>query len=82
MRNIGAFEAKTHFSEILEQISHGQQFVITKHGHPVAKIIPFEERSTVDISTAIDDMRKFIQQNKIKLAGLDWKKLRDTGKKL
>ncbi|GHV87484.1 antitoxin [Spirochaetia bacterium] len=45
--NIGAFEAKTHFSEIIEDVQRGKDFIITKRGKPVAKIIPFSE-STID----------------------------------
>jgi prevent-host-death family protein len=39
--DIGTFEAKTHFSEIIEDVQRGKDFVITKRGKPVAKIIPF-----------------------------------------
>lgn len=42
MKQMGAFEAKTHFSEILADVANGEKFVITKHGTQVAMIIPFE----------------------------------------
>ena len=37
---IGAFEAKTHFSEVLERARQGVLFVVTKHGKPVAQLGP------------------------------------------
>jgi prevent-host-death family protein len=37
---IGAFEAKTHLSELLEKVRHGRTFFITKRGHPVAELRP------------------------------------------
>ena len=37
---IGAFEAKTHLSSLLEQVRHGKRFVITKHGKRVAELKP------------------------------------------
>lgn len=40
MDTIGAFEAKTRLSELLERASHGETIIITKHGHPVAKLVP------------------------------------------
>jgi prevent-host-death family protein len=43
--NIGTFEAKTHFSEIIEEVQNGNDYVITKRGRPVAKIIPFVQES-------------------------------------
>ena len=37
---IGAFEAKTHLSELLEKVRRGQSFLITKRGRPVAELRP------------------------------------------
>ena len=49
MKHFGAFEAKTHFSEILGNVINGEKFVITKHGVEVAMIIPFpQKREEVD----------------------------------
>lgn len=39
-RKIGAFEAKTHLSELLERVDKGAVFVITKRGRPVAELRP------------------------------------------
>ena len=37
---IGAFEAKTHLSELLEKVRGGRTFFITKHGRPMAELRP------------------------------------------
>jgi prevent-host-death family protein len=37
---IGAYEAKTHLSALLERVSSGEQFVITKHGRAIARLVP------------------------------------------
>ena len=37
---IGAFEAKTHLSALLEKVRHGKTFFITKRGHLVAELRP------------------------------------------
>jgi prevent-host-death family protein len=39
-REIGAFEAKTHLSELLEQVQAGRSFYITKRGKRVAELRP------------------------------------------
>ena len=39
--DIGTFEAKTHFSEIIDEVQKGKNYTITKRGKPVARIIPF-----------------------------------------
>jgi prevent-host-death family protein len=40
MEVIGAFDAKTRLSELLERTEHGEVFQITKHGRPVGKLVP------------------------------------------
>ena len=40
---VGAFEAKTHFSSIIEKAEQGADFIVTRRGKPVAKIIPFRQ---------------------------------------
>lgn len=42
-RQVGMFEAKTHFSALIEDAVAGRTTVITKRGKPVAKIVPTEE---------------------------------------
>jgi prevent-host-death family protein len=44
-RQIGAFEAKTHLSELLERVDRGQVYVITKRGRPVAELRPVPGRT-------------------------------------
>lgn len=44
---IGTFEAKTHFSELIDEVQKGKDFIVTKRGKPVAKIIPFNENTSL-----------------------------------
>jgi len=37
---IGAYKAKTQFSALLERAERGEQITITKHGRPVARLVP------------------------------------------
>jgi prevent-host-death family protein len=41
---IGAFEAKTRLSELLEQVGRGRTFVITRRGRPIAELRPVAPR--------------------------------------
>ena len=41
MRIVNIYEAKTHLSRLLEEVSHGEEIIIGKAGKPIAKIIPF-----------------------------------------
>ncbi|MDM6994884.1 type II toxin-antitoxin system Phd/YefM family antitoxin, partial [Klebsiella michiganensis] len=40
MRMVGAFEAKTKFSELLDLVEAGEEIQITRHGKPVAALVP------------------------------------------
>jgi prevent-host-death family protein len=37
-------EAKTNLSRIIDRVEHGEEIVISRAGHPVAKVIPLERR--------------------------------------
>ena len=43
--NISAADANRKFSELLSGVRHGRSFIITSHGKPVARMVPFEEDS-------------------------------------
>lgn len=57
--SVGAFEAKTKFSELLERVSEGAEITITKHEKPVAKLVPFEKPSRVELATLFQQMNDF-----------------------
>ena len=42
---IGAFEAKTKFAELLDKVVRGQEFLITKRGRPVARLVSSDLRT-------------------------------------
>ena len=58
-QQIGAFEAKTHFARILDKAEQGEDFIITKRGKAVAKIIPFEEKPEITWKEALEQLRAF-----------------------
>ena len=40
MREVGAFEAKTHLSELLAAVEAGEEITITRRGRAVARLVP------------------------------------------
>ena len=40
MTTVGAFEAKAHFSQLLDRVAKGESITITRYGEPVAQLIP------------------------------------------
>lgn len=80
MKEVGAFEAKTHLSSLLDEVSHGEEVLITKRGNPVARLVPAVQADRSQIRAAIDELlrlRKEVTLNN----GLDWKTLRDEGRR-
>jgi len=71
--DIGAFEAKTHLSELLEKVGRGHVYRITKRGKPVAELRPVSPtsgRPTIgadrgrvtmrsDFDAPLDDMKAY-----------------------
>lgn len=41
LRTIGAFEAKTHLSQLLKDAEGGIETIITVRGRPVARLVPW-----------------------------------------
>lgn len=54
---VGAFDAKTKLSELLDRVEHGETVVITRHGTPIATLKPYEEPvDTIRVTKAIDEI--------------------------
>ena len=51
---VSAYDAKTHLPKLLERAAQGERFVITRHGKPVAQLIPFEQGDEAAVRHAID----------------------------
>jgi prevent-host-death family protein len=57
MSTVSAYEAKTHLPRLIKAVEQGETIVITRHGRPVAKLVPFEERSQADVTAAIERLK-------------------------
>lgn len=42
---VNIYAAKTHLSRLIDQANAGEEVVITRHGRPVARIVPAEQRT-------------------------------------
>jgi prevent-host-death family protein len=74
---IGAFEAKTKFSALLERVSAGEEIIITKHEKPVAKLVPFASPSHVELAVLFKEMDEFCAAHPLNPKGLPKVSLRD-----
>jgi prevent-host-death family protein len=82
---LGAFDAKTHFSRILEMVSKGKEFIVTKHGKAVAKISPMIDNVEADAQALYQkrvEAVEWFKANRITLAkGQTIRDLIDDGKR-
>jgi prevent-host-death family protein len=59
VKSIGAFEAKTHLSQLLEQVARGERFTITRHGVPVAVLGPVSAPERHAVQGVVEQIRSF-----------------------
>ena len=59
MTEIGAFKAKTHLPKLLEEVRRGRSFVITRHGNPVAELIPVRRTDPNRVRKVIAGLKRF-----------------------
>jgi prevent-host-death family protein len=55
---VGVYEAKTRLTALLERVEHGEQFTITKHGRPIARLVPVERKSAERRREAIERIKE------------------------
>ncbi|MDR0591686.1 MAG: type II toxin-antitoxin system prevent-host-death family antitoxin [Bifidobacteriaceae bacterium] len=53
---IGAYEAKTHFAQLLDRVEAGESITITRHGRPVAHLAPGEGAGAVPRQAALAEL--------------------------
>ena len=78
MAEISASKAKTDLPRLLKRVQAGERFVITRHNHPVAELVPFRERDSGRVRAAIDDLKAF--QKTHSLGGISVRQMIEEGR--
>ncbi len=83
MSEIGAFEAKTHFSELLARAAAGEEFVITLRGRAVARLVPLAvpQDSNVTHATVAQLRRRAASVPGLPRGWTEWRGFRDEGRR-
>lgn len=79
MRTIGAYEAKTHLPRLLDEVERGERITITKHGRPVAILVPPDATAPLDVEDFLQRFREFRKGNR--LDGVTIRELIDDGRR-
>ena len=82
MREVGAFEAKNKFGQLLDWVEAGEEVTITRHGKEVARLIPARHTVSRDEAhAAIQRIRTRAEQSKLgPFDWAEWKAYRDEGR--
>jgi prevent-host-death family protein len=59
MQTVGSYEAKTHLPALLDRVTKGEEITITRHGVPVAKLVPVDSSNQRDVRAVIEELKKF-----------------------
>jgi prevent-host-death family protein len=59
MNAIGVYDAKTQLPKLLDRVSRGERFLITRHGRPVAELVPARAEATPDVREIIRQMEEW-----------------------
>lgn len=82
MREVGAFDAKNRLGQLLDLVEQGEEITITRHGRPVARLVPPAGRVNRDEARAA--LRRIRERAQRLHAGPfdwdEWKALRDMGR--
>lgn len=79
MVEVGMFEAKSRLSALVEHVRGGQEVVITRHGNPVARLVPYQTEDEARVHAAVDGL--LTVRRGCLLGDTDWKTLRDAGRR-
>lgn len=78
MITVGSFEAKTRLSSLLDRVANGEEVVITKHGRPIARLVPERTIDRTRVDAAITKLKELAKG--CCLDGLSVRDLRDEGR--
>jgi prevent-host-death family protein len=59
MKTVGAYEAKTHLSQLLDRVAGGERITIEKHGVPVATLQPADSSKRRPVGEIVAELKRF-----------------------
>ncbi len=79
MDEVGAYEAKTRLAQLLKRVSRGERFTITKHGVPVALLVPAVKAAAPPVAETIAGLRRFRTAHRLR--GLRLREMIEEGRR-
>jgi prevent-host-death family protein len=81
MEAVGAFDAKTHLSALLDRVAKGERITITRHGVPTAMLVPVHEaESKLTHEQIVEGMREL--RKRVKPDSMSVREMISQGRRL
>jgi prevent-host-death family protein len=81
MTSISFYEARTHLSELLDQVGKGKKILITRRGKPAALLVPPPQEAEKDVRQVIKEMLEYRDRHKRTLGGISYRELIEEGRR-
>ena len=81
MTTIGFYEARTHLSDLLDQVGRGKKILITRRGKPAALLLPPPNEGDKDVKQVIEAFKAYSKRQGRTLGGLSIRKLIEEGRR-
>jgi prevent-host-death family protein len=78
---VGSFEAKTHLPQLLERVARGEKILITRHGKPVALLVPAPKEIEKDLKQVIEEFKAYSKLRGRTLGGLTIRAMIEEGRR-
>ena len=76
---VGTFQAKTHLTRLLDRVAAGEQITITRHGTPIARLVPVRPSNSRQLRETVAKLKEFGKGQT--LGGLKVKDLINKGRR-
>lgn len=79
MERIGIYDARSKLSELIERVQSGEEVVLTRHGQPVARLVPEKRRRKGSGAAAVARIRALARR--LNIRDVDVRKLIEEGRR-
>jgi len=82
--SVGAYDAKSRLSELLDRVERGAQIIITRHGKPIARLVPegaYDRATALAALERITARRKQLAAAGVRTTQAEIRAMRDEGRR-
>ncbi len=79
METVGSYEAKTHLPNLLQRAARGEKITITKHGVPIAMLVPANGTNKQNAKEVIEEIKRLRKGRRLR--GVTIRQLIEEGRR-